>query len=77
METAKEKITPDGFLMYKWAEEDGDGLNITIITERRKIIERDFLLWLKSNAHAYIDEYGQECFDINSLDQAWSLCHFE
>jgi len=60
------------YLLEKWSQEDDDGINIIIIDDRRKRLERLMLEHLKRERPERTDEHGNQYYSIAVLDQAWA-----
>lgn len=62
------------FLHEKWMEEDGDGLNLTIITPRRQLCQERMGEYLKDRARDGVDSMGKPLYWQDDLEEAFEAC---
>lgn len=62
------------FLYDKWTEEDGDGINLVIITPRRKICQERMEEYLKDRSPDGLDSMGKPLYWEDDLDEAFAAC---
>ena len=60
------------FLDDKWAEEDGDGFNLIIIDERRRLCQERMEEYLKDFATDGVDSMGKPLYWEDDLDWPFS-----
>lgn len=65
------ETTLDGFLMWKWMEEDDDDFNLIIIDERRAGIEQKMQEALGREKPLHHDDFGNAYYDIATLTRIW------